>query len=382
MSDFERKFGKYAVRDLSLKLIILYLIGYAIYYIRPEILYYMTLNPYAVVHGQVWRLVSWLLIPPSASNLFFIAIMMFFYYSIGTSLERVWGTWRYNVFIFTGILLTIVSAFLWMGFSYLTGSGGALGQIGAANYFGYYSAAFSTYYINMGIFFAYALTFPEAVVLLFFIIPVKVKWLLGGTIQSINGDTSIVSLKWGDWIDRDTCELFITGKKVGNTNVTICDKTETYSVSILVVVTALARPADNVPGEISGLLGENIYVANNRLGQSLIYRDGIYMNNCVGMTTNSNKNIDFIGLINSGRGYKIFGVYPGMSAGVAHDKLGDYGWILIKSGPTSSGTYSYVYMQTGNPDKMISVYAPTSDDSSLVDNIAYSYINLQWSKAG
>ena len=177
MSDYERKFGKYAVRDLSLKLIILYLIGYVIYYIRPDILYYMTLNPYAIVHGQVWRLISWLLIPPSVSNLFFIAIMMFFYYSIGTSLERVWGTWRYNVFIFTGILLTIVSAFLWMGFTYLTGSGGALGQIGAVNYFGYYSAAFSTYYINMGIFFAYALTFPEAIVLLFFIIPVKVKWL-------------------------------------------------------------------------------------------------------------------------------------------------------------------------------------------------------------
>ena len=81
------------------------------------------------------------------------------------------------MFIFTGILLTIVSAFLWMGFSYLIGSAGAMGQIGAENYFGYYSAAFSTYYINMGIFFAYALTFPEAMVLLFFIIPVKVKWL-------------------------------------------------------------------------------------------------------------------------------------------------------------------------------------------------------------
>ena len=91
MSDFERKFGKYAVRDLSLKLIILYLIGYAIYYIRPEILYYMTLNPYAIVHGQVWRLVSWLLIPPSASNLFFIAIMMFFYYSIGTAADPAVG---------------------------------------------------------------------------------------------------------------------------------------------------------------------------------------------------------------------------------------------------------------------------------------------------
>lgn len=177
MSDFERKFSKYAVRDLSLKLIILYLAGYVIYYLKPEILYHMTLNPYAIVHGQVWRLVSWLMIPPSTSNLFFIAVMMFFYYSIGTSLERVWGAWRYNVFIFTGILLTIVSAFLWMGFTYLTGGGGTLAQVGAESYFGYYSLAFSTYYINMGIFFAYALTFPEAMVLLFFIIPVKVKWL-------------------------------------------------------------------------------------------------------------------------------------------------------------------------------------------------------------
>ena len=177
MSDLERKFGKYAVRDLSLKLIILYLAGYALYFFNSQIIYYLTLNPYAIVHGQIWRIFSWLLIPPSTSNLFFIAIMLFFYYSIGTSLERVWGTWRYNVFIFTGILLTIVSAFLWMGFSYLLGSSGALSQIGPENYFGYYSAAFSTYYINMGIFFAYALTFPEAMVLLFFIIPVKVKWL-------------------------------------------------------------------------------------------------------------------------------------------------------------------------------------------------------------
>ena len=145
MNDFERKFKKYAVRDLSLKLIILYLIGYVIYYVNPQILYYMTLNPYAIVHGQIWRLVSWILIPPSASNIFFIAIMMFFYYSIGTSLERIWGTWQYNVFIFTGILLTILSAFLWMGFSYLTGASGVMAQVGASSYFDYYSMAFSTY---------------------------------------------------------------------------------------------------------------------------------------------------------------------------------------------------------------------------------------------
>ena len=177
MSDFENKFKKYAVRDLSLKLIILYLIGYVIYFVNPTILSYMTLDPYAIVHGQVWRLVSWLMIPPSVSNIFFIAIMMFFYYSIGTSLESIWGTWRYNVFIFTGVLLTILAAFLWMGFTYLAVGPASISQVGASNYFAYYSMAFSTYYINMGIFFAYALTFPDAMVLMFFIIPVKVKWL-------------------------------------------------------------------------------------------------------------------------------------------------------------------------------------------------------------
>ena len=176
MSDMERKYGKYAVRDLSLKLIILYLLGYAIYYFNANILYYMSLNPYAIVHGQIWRIVSWLLIPPQTSNLFFVAIMLFFYYSIGTSLERVWGVWRYNVFIFTGILLTVAASFVWMGAAYLL-EGSLIAQVGPAGYFGSYSLAFSTYYINMGIFFAYALTFPDAVVLMFFIIPMKVKWL-------------------------------------------------------------------------------------------------------------------------------------------------------------------------------------------------------------
>ena len=177
MNNLENKYGKYAVSGLSLKLVVLYVIGYVLYYTMPGIFALLTLDVTALLNGQIWRVVSWLLVPPDGgSNLFFVAIMLFFYYSIGTSLERIWGVWRYNVFIFTGILLTIAAAFAWMGFAYLL-SGDVIAQIGAADYFGYYSLSFSTYYINMGIFFAYALTFPDAVVLLFFILPVKVKWL-------------------------------------------------------------------------------------------------------------------------------------------------------------------------------------------------------------
>ena len=179
MSNWERKFGKYAIRDLPLKLVILYVVGFVLEFALPQAFTWLTLDPWAVIHGQLWRLVSWLLIPPVTDNLFFIAIMLFFYYSIGTSLERVWGRWKFNVFIFSGVLLTIVSAFLWMGVTLLTlGSGGISAYgVSVAEYMRAYSGAFSTYYINMSIFLAYALTFPEAQVLLMFIIPIKVKYL-------------------------------------------------------------------------------------------------------------------------------------------------------------------------------------------------------------
>ena len=169
MSPLERKFGKYAIRNLSLVLIILYTCGYIIQAINSSFLSYLTLNPYAVIHGQIWRLVTWLIIPPEQSNIIFIIIMLFFYYSIGTSLERTWGTWRYNVYIFTGVLLMIAGAFLMMLISWLAGD--------MTGFYGGYSIYFSTYYINMSIFLAYALTFPDAIVLFMFIIPLKVKWL-------------------------------------------------------------------------------------------------------------------------------------------------------------------------------------------------------------
>ena len=115
----ERKFGKYAIKNLSLVLIICYGIGYAISYIKPEILTYLTLDPYAIVHGQVWRIVSWLIIPPNENNLFFAAMMMFFYFSVGTTLERTWGAFQYNLYLFSGMFFTILGSFLLMAFCYI-----------------------------------------------------------------------------------------------------------------------------------------------------------------------------------------------------------------------------------------------------------------------
>ena len=175
MSKFERKFGKYAIRNLSLALVMCYAAGYVIQLINPGFVNWLTLNPYLILRGQIWRLFTWILIPPSTGNLFFLLIMLFFYYSIGTTLEHVWGTYRYNVYLFQGMLFTIAGSFLLMGYRYLFNGAQLAG--GAAPYFQYASLYFSTYYINMSIFLAFAATFPEVQVLLMFIIPVKVKWM-------------------------------------------------------------------------------------------------------------------------------------------------------------------------------------------------------------
>jgi len=175
MDWLEKKLGRYAIRNLSLVLIMCYACGYIIRQINANFLLMLTLDPYAILHGQIWRLVTWLIVPPDSSNIFFVLIMLLFYYQIGTALERTWGTWRYNVYIFGGMLCTIIGAFLMMGFAYLIGDPGV--KLMGGMYFRVISIVFSTYYVNMSIFLAYAATFPEAVVLLFFILPVKTKWL-------------------------------------------------------------------------------------------------------------------------------------------------------------------------------------------------------------
>ncbi len=174
MSKFERKFGKYAVRNLSLVLIVCYVIGYIIQMFAPGIVSLLTLNPYAILHGQVWRLVTWVLIPPDSLDLFTI-IMLLFYYSVGSSLERMWGTYRYNVYLFSGMLYTIIGSFLALLIYWLIAQSVGVEVNPAVVQTA--STLFSTYYINMSIFLAYAATFPDAYVLLMFVIPVRMKWM-------------------------------------------------------------------------------------------------------------------------------------------------------------------------------------------------------------
>lgn len=176
MSNFERRFGKYAIKNISLMLILCYAVGYVMQMVGNGFLSFLTLDPYQILHGQIWRIVTWIIVPPSSFNIFTI-IMLLFYYSVGTTLERTWGAYRYNVYLFSGMIYTVLGSFAALGLCYLFG-GEAMAIPGSAEYLcGMYSRLFSTYYINMSILLAFAATFPDVEVLLMFLIPVKMKWL-------------------------------------------------------------------------------------------------------------------------------------------------------------------------------------------------------------
>ena len=175
LNKLERKFGNWAIPNLIVWLIGAYTIGFVLYQVNPSIIGLLMLSPYHILHGQIWRIISWVLIPPTGSlfSLFFLVLL---YYSLGTALERTWGTFRYNVYIFSGILFTAVGAFILYGVSSLLGVQ-SLGLWTTVNGYITYPTMFSTYYVNMSIFLAYAATFPDYEVLLFFILPIKVKFL-------------------------------------------------------------------------------------------------------------------------------------------------------------------------------------------------------------
>ena len=118
LDKMERRFGRYAIRNLTMYLLAGYAIGYLLSFTMPQLLTYFTLEPALILKGQVWRLLSWVIIPPN-DNIIFVIFMMLLYYSLGNTLESYWGAFRYNVYIFSGILFTVIGAFIGKPLQYL-----------------------------------------------------------------------------------------------------------------------------------------------------------------------------------------------------------------------------------------------------------------------
>ncbi len=198
LNRLERKFGRYAVSGLTRYMIFTYVIGYVLslysMVIKADVFGFINFNPYLILHGQIWRLFSWIFVPPGALSLWTV-IMLLFYYQIGMALEQTWGEFRYNLYIFSGLLITMAGCLIMYFVGPLifppVGIGG--GELWGRTI----AEGVTTYYVNMTIFFAFAASYPNMEVRLYFLIPVKIKWL-----AIFDGVLMLYSMIVGSWHER------------------------------------------------------------------------------------------------------------------------------------------------------------------------------------
>ena len=174
LNKMERKFGRYAIPDLTRYVVGLYCLGAVIGMLNQmgvisvNIYYnWLCLDMDAVFHGQVWRLFTYLLEPYGfysgmgfLVSVLFLVIQVSLFFTFGRSLEQAWGTFRYNLYFFSGYVLNIIAALV----LYL-----------CPMHISLYNSGFQ--YIYWTMFLAFATIQPDMQLLLYFVIPIKVKWL-------------------------------------------------------------------------------------------------------------------------------------------------------------------------------------------------------------
>ncbi len=148
----EDRFGRYTIPNLTYFLIGGQALAFIITQFYPDYGQIFVLRGDLLTHGDWWRAVTFLFMPLS-TDFIFAVFTWYLYYLYGTALERLWGTFRYTVYLLIAYAATIGLAFLFP-YTRLTNT-----------------------YIYASLFLAFAYRFPDFELLLFFIIPVKVKWL-------------------------------------------------------------------------------------------------------------------------------------------------------------------------------------------------------------
>lgn len=175
LDKLERRFGRLGIKNLILYIIIgnlaIWFIGFAIPGL--SVTARLVLLPGMVLKGEVWRLFTFVFLTSFGGSLLGVALELYFLYFIGSNLEYAWGSFRLTLFYFAGLILTAVV-------SIATGT-----------------VVWNAEFIHLSLFFAFAMLAPDLQIRIFFIIPVKVKWLAWlswafTALQFIGADT------WGE----------------------------------------------------------------------------------------------------------------------------------------------------------------------------------------
>lgn len=171
LARLERRFGRFAIPNVPTFVAGGMAIVFVLALTKEQFLGALTLDVARVRQGQVWRLVTYLFIPSSLSPIWMF-FSVYWTWLVGRSLEQEWGAFRLNLYYLLGMVGTTVAAFI---------TGGAVGNT----------------WLNLSMFFAFATLFPNYSITLFFVIPIKVKWM-----AFLSAGFLLFSALTGDWVDR------------------------------------------------------------------------------------------------------------------------------------------------------------------------------------
>jgi hypothetical protein len=152
LDSLEKKLRRYAIPNVTLYLILGQVLFFVLEMSGRSVLGRILLFPSLVLQGEWWRLITFLFVPPSTSPIF-IFFAWYLFYLMGSALEGHWGAFRYNLYLLVGYLVTVAVTFLFP-----------------------YSAA-TNIFIAGSVFLAFAFLYPDFQLYIFFILPVKIKWL-------------------------------------------------------------------------------------------------------------------------------------------------------------------------------------------------------------
>lgn len=152
LNRLERKYGRYGIPNLTNILVAGQILVLAIeLFVDRTITGWLGLNRFLLLQGQVWRVISFIFIPFSGGSILSVVLGIYFTWFVGTALEREWGDFRYTVYLLSGVLGTVLGCLL-------TG------------------VTASTYCLSLSLLLAFAMLYPEVQLLLFFVIPIRVKY--------------------------------------------------------------------------------------------------------------------------------------------------------------------------------------------------------------
>ena len=148
----EAKYRHLAIHGLIRIVVAFNVLTYLLGIMNPAYLDYLSLDPTLIRHGEIWRLFTYIFIPPAGFGTLGLFFAMMFLWYMGEGLEQAWGAFKLNLFYFTGMAGCAVAAF-------------------------FFGGRWSDFCLNSSLLFAFGTVFPDEIIYILFIIPVKIKWV-------------------------------------------------------------------------------------------------------------------------------------------------------------------------------------------------------------